>query len=147
MGPCAIGPSATVFKALRDKTFRKPHQVSKMRLSKKTMCYLLVKVWSKCGQDLLFVKVWTQMSLAQVLRFGMWKGQKEKPIWRKGIWLVEKIIFNNLKLISNDENPFKFNNFCFFSPKIVKQRLCMLSCWGLFDSTKSIVRGLKFWEG
>ncbi len=30
MGPCAIGPSATVFKALRDKTFRKPHQVSKM---------------------------------------------------------------------------------------------------------------------
>ncbi len=108
---------------------------------------VISQVWSKCGQDLLFVKVWTQMSLAQVLRFGMWKGQKKKPIWRKSIWLVEKIIFNNLKLISNDENPFKFNNFCFFSPKIVKQPLCMLSCWGLSDSTKSIVSGLKFWEG
>jgi len=44
---------------------------------------LLVKVWSKCGQDLLFVKVWTQMSLAQILMFGMWKGQQKKSQYKE----------------------------------------------------------------
>ncbi len=88
MGPCAIGPSATVFKAWRDKTFRKPHQVFKMWLSKKKC--VISQVWSKCGQDLLFVKVWTQMSLAQVLRFGMWKGQKKSQYEEKAFDLLKK---------------------------------------------------------
>ncbi len=33
---------------------------------------------SKCEQNVLFVQVWTQVSLAQMLRLGMWKGQYDE---------------------------------------------------------------------
>ncbi len=39
---------------------------------------LLAKMWSElCEQNPLFAQVWTQMWLAQVLGFGIWKGKQK----------------------------------------------------------------------
>lgn len=58
------------------------------------------------------------------------KGQTKGPIQWKGINLIKKPYFI-LKLIFDDGNNSKFNNFCSVNPKIVKWTLCIPLHWRL----------------
>ncbi len=78
---------------------------------------LLAKMLGKCEWNLLFVQVWTQVSLVQMLRLGMWKGQYDEEAL-----IGCKNHFCKFKLISNEKNHFKFNNF--IGLKIMKWPSC-----------------------
>ncbi len=53
-------------------------QFDKRHWSAEMAWMLLAKMSNKCEQNLLFVQVWTQVSLAQMLKLGMLKGQYDE---------------------------------------------------------------------